>query len=42
MLNSNTWNCLTVFKQMSTNNLFENSYLQNIHLQIIYIGFSIK
>ena len=24
MLNSNTWNYLTVYKQMSSNNLFKN------------------
>ena len=48
MLNSNTYNHLTVGKQMSAG-LFKNSYQQTIYLQITYmqyiyvlIGLSIK
>ena len=36
MFDSNTWNHLTVYKSMSSNEI-KNCYLQTIHLQIIYI-----
>ena len=36
VLNNNTWNHLTVGKQMSSDSL-KNSYQQTIHLKIIHV-----